>query len=598
MILKRQITFKLMKHISSIKYILLMLVVLGFTSCEQWLDINTNPDKPTINTVDQALPIVLYYSAQLNYDHAEYGVYLSNALTTGGRAQVNTTAYKGGWEFLSMNRHPQWRRHYFDIGTNNKILLELAAEQGARNYELIGRTLRVHSTLLTTDAFGDMPRSNAYTSISPTYDTQEDVYKWMEEELDALLALYDDPEWISNAKNPTITEKQDRMFGGDLEAWRAYTKALKARLLIRKLPNWDNTATSCAEIIAAVDDALSDPGFVEPLYRYSGGSGEQNSPWSTVNYAINAWESRANNLDKSIPTTFFAYAILGAYDSPKASTGNALDPRADLLMNERAKNGKFAIRYLEANIGMDIEDKITFFPDLYATTTNTNPYTLTNGYLPMILWEELMFIKAEAQYWSGDVTAAYNTTKEATVYNIVNRFGFDIDGSRYSEKNYERFFEIKLPGESTFTIADLMQQKYVAMYMQPEQWTDVRRYNYSSKENGIKYNDVYVYTVAKCHDGSTKVKEENFSIEYSLKRPFNLYEAYWVNSICSGTNANISPNAWIQRINYDPETEERYNVTELQRLGAYKNPDWLKKRMIWAKKNNSYVTSADPTEWM
>ena len=62
---------------------------------------------------------------------------------------------------------------------------------------------------------------------------------------------------------------------------------------------------------------------------------------------------------------------------------------------------------------------------------------------------------------------------------------------------YNRFFEIKLPGAGQFTIADLMQQKYVAMYLQPEQWCDVRRYNYSSSLNGIQYDGVYVYDVDK-----------------------------------------------------------------------------------------------------
>ena len=41
------------------------------------------------------------------------------------------------------------------------------------------------------------------------------------------------------------------------------------------------------------------------------------------------------------------------------------------------------------------------------------------------------------------------------------------------------------------------------------------------------------------------------------------------------------PKAWINRINYDPETEEKYNKAELERLGAYKNYQWLRKPMIW-----------------
>ena len=79
-----------------------------------------------------------------------------------------------------------------------------------------------------------------------------------------------------------------------------------------------------------------------------------------------------------------------------------------------------------------------------------------------------------------------------------------------------------------FNIGHIMRQKYVCLYLQPEQWTDMRRYNYSN-------------------------------------------DAHW----------GDDPKAWINRINYDPETEEKYNKAELERLGAYKNYQWLRKPMIW-----------------
>jgi hypothetical protein len=237
--------------------------------------------------------------------------------------------------------------------------------------------------------------------------------------------------------------------------------------------------------------------------------------------------------------------------------------------------------------------KITYYPDLFAADGG-NPYTRNNGYIMLMSKEELLFIKAEAQYWKGDKTNAFNTTVEAVKLNMA-RVGVTTNNAN-TLAYYNRFFQIRLSGESVFTIADLMQQKYIAMYLQPELWNDVRRYNYSSKTNGIAYDGQFVYTVKTCHDGSRFVNPSNFSVEFSLTRPYNLYDAYWNTPESFGTNAKFSPNAWINRLNYDPETEDKYNRVELERLGAYKNPEWLKKRMIWAY-NNSYVTSADPTEW-
>lgn len=59
----------------------------------------------------------------------------------------------------------------------------------------------------------------------------------------------------------------------------------------------------------------------------------------------------------------------------------------------------------------------------------------------------------------------------------------------------------------------------------------MRRYNYSCEENGIQYDNTYVYP--------------------GLKRPNNIYEAHW----------GDDPKAWINRINYDPETMKK-NTTK------------------------------------
>jgi hypothetical protein len=584
------------KHKNHTIIFFLAAMIVLFSSCQDWLDVNTSKDTPTSVPADQTLPLVVFYASQICYDHAEYGVYLSQALTTGGRSQTGAYAYKSGWEFLSMNRHPQWRRHFYDIGVNVNGMITAAEKINSKNFILIGRTILLQSTLLTTDVFGDMPLSQVYKSNSPSYDTQESIYKWMLKEADDLIALYNDPAWINNPTNKAITVRMDRIFGGNLGKWRAYTKALKARILLRNLPNWNNTPESCDKIIAAVDDALNDSAYADAIYKYDGGSTEKNCPWGPAQPSLNlGWaQGRANLLTDAVPSKFFTYALLGSYLTYTQSRGYALDPRAEQLMTPRIDDKSVkTLRYLDNNIGMPTSMKITYYPDLFAADGG-NPYTRNNGYIMLMSKEELLFIKAEAQYWKGDKTNAFNTTVEAVKLNMA-RVGVTTNNAN-TLAYYNRFFQIRLSGESVFTIADLMQQKYIAMYLQPELWNDVRRYNYSSKTNGIAYDGQFVYTVKTCHDGSRFVNPSNFSVEFSLTRPYNLYDAYWNTPESFGTNAKFSPNAWINRLNYDPETEDKYNRVELERLGAYKNPEWLKKRMIWAY-NNSYVTSADPTEW-
>ena len=590
-----------------------LLGAMFLTSCEDFLDVNKSKDSAITTSVDQVLPVATFYASQICYDHAEYGVYMCQALTTGGKSQTGSYPYSQGWEFLGVNRHPMWRRHFYDLGANINKMNEIAEEKGNRNAILIGRTVMLMSTMMTTDAFGAMPLSEVYKSNSPKYDSQAEIYEWMFKEADELLKLYQDPEWIKCPTNLLINQKMDRIYAGDMQKWETFCKALKARLWLRKLPNWENTPAVCQEIISIVDDALAT--WEEPQYHYPGGVTESNCPWGPYAPKINSWESRDNRLDESIPTTFFLHGILGGIDgSYQVSRGYALDPRAAKIMEPR--NQTEGMLHLESNIGMSIDKTIANYPDLLTQSTKTNPWTSNTGYISLMTTEELMFIKAEAQFWANNINGAYNTTVEATKENM-KRYGIEeatlVD---HALNQYNRFFEIKLPGAGQFTIADLMQQKYVAMYLQPEQWTDMRRYNYSSSQNGISYaapgqTPVYVYDVKNVHNGTVALFAKdaaNFNKTYSLHRPFNLYEAYWCTPEDYGKNATLSPNAWVNRLNADTETETKYNKKELEKNDYYttnaageKILDYrvLKRRMIWAYNTSGMAISADPDiEWM
>ena len=549
--------------------ILSLLISFMGASCEDWLYDNVNEDAAHEVLPQQVLPVVLFYSAQLQFDHAEYGAYLTQTLTTGGRNQTSSFAYKSGWgDFLTMNRHPQWRRHFYDIGVNAKEIIDEAHEAQAWNLELIVRTLRLMSTQMTTDLFGDMPRSEAYESNSPHYDTQESIYEWMNQEIEELIGMYEDPTYTEAVTNIPIDQSIDRVFAGDLNKWKHYTYALKARLLLRKLPNWENNAATCQAIITAVNRALE--GWEDVLYRFDGGNGAQNSPWgeafgSTEQGGL-GWEGRGNMLNSAVPTKYFMENILGVFESHNNLKGWAEDPRILAFMSARpgpsgTSDSGTEMRYLDTNIGMDVSYKVDNYPTLFPEVDGkkVSVYTQNTGYVPLFLEEELLLIKAEATYWSGDKPTARSLTMQAAEINF-DRFNLSsIYGSSYTRyrNNYlgnetgtGNYVTTYFPADG-FNIGHIMRQKYVCLYLQPEQWTDMRRYNYSCEENGIQYDNTYVYP--------------------GLKRPNNIYEAHW----------GDDPKAWINRINYDPETEEKYNKAELERLGAYKNYQWLRKPMIW-----------------
>ena len=625
---------------NKLKYLLLAAVVgLGATSCEDILDDNVNPDKAHEVTAQTGLPVVVFYAQQATYDHAEYYIYLSQCLTTTSKNLLGTYSYKSEWEFLTMNRHPQWRRHFYDIGTNVNNLIANSQNIGSPNYELIARTVRLLSTQLATDMFGEMPLSNAYQSNSPTYDEQPEIYAWMFQEIEDLLALYEDPAYTNAEGNQTITVSEDRVYAGDLNKWKGLVYAVKARLLLRNIPNINTSAATCDQIIAAADQAINQwrSGDLlygswfgnEPRYKFDGGTNEQNCVWSVAKPIINGWESRQNNLDSAVPSKFFVVDCLGLLDyggtnegkyntwnGSKSYEGYANDPRLPMLMIPRSgpeTDAGVRVRCLENNIGVGTSYKVDYYPNMYMGAYAGS----IAGYNPIFTMEELYFIKAEAEYWKGNKAVACALAKEATENNIQRHLDFFL--ATYTNADYDSSKDNKYPGEATsngpgFTTAEqwnaqvdaflnnnayqteskkgnkvtitervrpvsergnerwffeeasfdleaLMTQKYIAMYMQPEQWTDMRRYHFSNKRNNYGIGDAgeIVYP--------------------NLRRPYNLYAAYWIDGLTEAEQENT----WVQRIPQDPDTEGKYNKSELERLGAYNNYLWLRKPMIWAQ---------------
>lgn len=598
------------------------------SGCTDILEDNVNIDSAHNNTADLGIAPVIFFANQIVYDHSEYGVYLSQCLTTMGKNERGDRTYKYGWGgFLVMQRHPQWRRHFYDIGVNSKELIDNSRAINSPNYEFIARAIRLMSMQLTTDAFGDMPRSQAAAFLdegemvtnTPKYDTQASIYAYMFREAEDLLAFYNDA--VAAPRNRAIDKTKDRIYAGDLAKWKGLVLAVKARLLLRNLPNIDRSAKTCQAIIDAADaaiecwrsgDLLYGPWFGnEPRYNFDGGTYAKSACWGPGDTRFDTWQSYANQLDQAVPSKFFMHDILGIVNPGKETKqgvwdrnlGYGADPRLALLFQAQEgpisasnENKLTMLRFVENNIGAAQVFKQVHFPNLYCGAYAGG----TNAYNPLFTMEELYFIKAEAYYWLGNKSMACQLAKEATQMNIqrhLDRYLADNEG-QYPYVNGkpgaagESWFKlyvnaflnnedgqdpdqkaIKLKkcedngqghwyfNESAFSLSDLMIQKYVAMYLQPEQWTDMRRYHYSNKRNNYGIGDA------------------NEIVYPTLRRPYNLYKPYFVDGL---TNEE-QENTWIQRINYDPETEEKYSFAELNRLGASMNHKWLLKPMNWAQ---------------
>lgn len=97
----------------------------------------------------------------------------------------------------------------------------------------VNAALRVHKAYMMavlTDIYGDVPCSEAGLSAiegisNPRYDKQEDIYKWIFQELDACIKQFD-------PSKDVITGDVTSM-GGDVRAWRRYANSLRMRYAMR-----------------------------------------------------------------------------------------------------------------------------------------------------------------------------------------------------------------------------------------------------------------------------------------------------------------------------------------------------------------------------
>src|SRR5699024_12083735 len=107
-----------------------------------------------------------------------------------------------------------------------------------QNQVAVAMIMRAWTFQTITDTWGDAPYSEAIQgeeNPSPTYDTQEEIYRGIIETLTQ----------ASEQINPEGTISGDLIYNGDMEMWRKFANSLKMRAAIRiagRLPDLADTA--------------------------------------------------------------------------------------------------------------------------------------------------------------------------------------------------------------------------------------------------------------------------------------------------------------------------------------------------------------------
>ncbi|MDR1023467.1 MAG: SusD/RagB family nutrient-binding outer membrane lipoprotein [Prevotellaceae bacterium] len=233
------------------KIISLLAIVLWLSSCEQYLDINTDPNSPAEENVSNGM---IFPAAEMNMA-ASYGNFLR--IVGGYYAQhyaqsFGTSNYLDYSQFImsatrSSNTYAQlYSRTLKNLATIRQQA-EAAEEWGSY---LAATTLRAFTFQVLVDAYGETPYTQSlYVAIvSPEYDSGDAVYAGILAELDAALAKV-------AASDRVCT---NFLFGTSaVGEWIQFAKALKLKLLMRT-SKVKNVQTELAALIAEDNFPTSD----------------------------------------------------------------------------------------------------------------------------------------------------------------------------------------------------------------------------------------------------------------------------------------------------------------------------------------------------
>ncbi|RFM25682.1 SusD/RagB family nutrient-binding outer membrane lipoprotein [Deminuibacter soli] len=206
-------------------YIIVAAAVLGAASCKKDLaEINQNPNGAT-----NPQPDYLLTSTEKKIADTYWGVdnnMNSSLLFVQHWAKIQYTD-PDRYIFANNAFTPMWNALYAQAITNLNKIISISKQQQNPNYNGVALVLRSWSFLLLTDAFGDIPYSQAGKIDSvpnPAYDAQRTVY----------LGLLND---LKTAQASLSTSGAaiagDVLYNNQIGPWKKFANSLRLRIALR-----------------------------------------------------------------------------------------------------------------------------------------------------------------------------------------------------------------------------------------------------------------------------------------------------------------------------------------------------------------------------
>jgi hypothetical protein len=438
-----------------LKYTTLLLVVILMASCEDFLDVNDDPNNPVTVSPELVLPVAQNYSANVMYLNR----YINNL---GNMMMYNWSQSDGfSWYYDEFNYavNSSFYARIFNYSYQNtlkqyQILEGLGAEYDY--YKAISKIMKSYHFQILVDLYGDVPYSEALQrggEATPKYDDAATIYADLIAQLTAAIEL------IDNADVPEAVEN-DVMFDGDMTKWKQFANTIKMRIIVR-VSDMATPPFNIATEIAAINtegsgyitaDASVNPGYVQQ-------ENQQNPLWDAFGQTV-AGDNTMNN-DATCATDY----VLAYLQSTN-------DPRIDYIYEEPA-TGHLGVPQGLLDYDTPVVD--AFMPDL---VSNIGP-----GIIKGADQDAILFTLAESKLNLAEAAVKSLITDDAqTLYQEGITASFVTLGLSAAQASTYYTQAMNLVGWTTSAnkIQAIITQKWIAVNgMNAEQsWFDYSRTGY------------------------------------------------------------------------------------------------------------------------
>lgn len=418
--------------------VVLLAVLVG--GCENFLDVNEDPNAPVNARVDVRVPAVVVGVIHTAYygDPGQWGSewVQQTSFNEESRHYDELQLY----EVQDNSPNGWWNYAYATLMNETKLIMEDVDPEEDVAYYGLAEFIQAWTWLMTTDLWGPIPFTEALDpgNATPVYDDQlPTVY------LSALDML---EEAIANMKKTSLRAPgaSDLLFGGDMTRWVQLARHIQARHQLRlAYAPGENAQQRAQAALDALQEGLRSVAE-DVVFQYPGGEGGRNPLWR---YQDSPLEFVASGLTED---------LLKERNDPRLPI--MFDPAVkDLLeTGQKVYRGHYNDAAVEAD--STISTVGVFF-------------TAEDADLNVASYADAKFTEAEARLILSGAAAADAPYREG-IRAIMEKWGVaqaDIDAYLAARPSL---------GSVANPLEEIIREKYIANYLTIEPWNDWRRTGY------------------------------------------------------------------------------------------------------------------------